>query len=333
MVKQYDVYGIGAALLDTECRVSDQFLETAGIEKGVMTLVDEKRQSEILISLAARENDFVRKCGGSVCNSIVAAGLLGSDTFFSGKVADDADGNIFMRELTAAGVDFHSVKSEAGVTGKCLVMITVDAERTMNTFLGASAQLSKREIDDSALLNSEWLYIEGYLATSIKHTEMAADIIKFAKASSVKVALSLSDPFVVEAYADNLRQIIGTGVDHIFCNKAEAIAFTGTSNEDEAASDLCKYSISHVVTSGADGARCFDGEHMIFSQGIEVDAIDTNGAGDMFAGAFLFAITSGKSYQWAADFANVCASMVVKKFGPRLDKDDFEMLKDQYELR
>ena len=151
--------------------------------------------------------------------------------------------------------------------------------------------------------------------------------------SGVKVALSLSDPFVVEAHAENLRQMVGVGVHHIFCNKAEAIAFTNTSNEDEAAHELCKYSTSHVITSGADGARSFDGERVFFSEGIKVDAIDTNGAGDMFAGAFLFAITSGRNYQWASDFANDCASRVVQRFGPRLDRQVFETLKDQYGLR
>ncbi len=332
MVRKYHLYGIGAALLDTEFRVSDQFLKIAGIEKGVMTLVDEKRQRDILSSFAKGPNDFLRKCGGSVCNSIVAAAGLGSETFFSGKVADDADGHTFIRELAAAGVDFHNAQLETGVTGKCLVMVTVDAERTMNTFLGASAHLSKREIDETALFNSQWLYIEGYLATSAEHTEMAAGIIRFAKTSGVKVAISLSDPFVVEANSENLRQMVEVGVDLIFCNKAEALAFTGTSNLDEAARQLSYCSISHVITSGADGARCFDGESVFFSEGVTVDAIDTNGAGDMFAGAFLFSITSGRNFQWAADFANDCASRVVQRFGPRLDREDFETLKDQYGL-
>ena len=258
---------------------------------------------------------------------------MGSQTFFSGKVADDIDGNTFISELAAAGVDFHNATPEPGITGKCLVMVTVDAERTMNTFLGASAELSKREIDESALVNSEWLYIEGYLATSVKHAEMATDTIQLAKTAGVKVALSLSDPFVVEAYKDNLRKMIGPGINLIFCNKAESIAFTGTSNGDEVSSELSKYAECHVITYGADGVKCFDGERAIFSDGVKVDAIDTNGAGDMFAGAFLFAITSGKDYQWATDFGNVCASRVVQKFGPRLDRKEFEMLKNQYELQ
>ena len=329
-MKKYHIYGIGAALVDTEVEVSDEFLSKAGIDKGVMTLVDEARQAELLGSLSDESNTMLRKCGGSVCNSVVAASSLGAQAFFSGKVADDEDGQLYIDDLREAGVDFHSAGQESGITGKCLVMVTDDAERTMNTFLGASEALSAREIDQAALLDSEWFYVEGYLVTDEARTAATKAAVELAKAKGVKVAVSLSDPFVVAVFGDSLRQVIGDGVDLIFCNKDEATAFTGTETLEAASEALKQYTKTFAITDGAKGAVTFDGASLEQSEGVKAEAIDTNGAGDMFAGAFLYAITSGKSYGWAADLANDCAAKVVARFGPRLDPDDFTSIKQRF---
>ena len=329
-MRKYDIYGIGAALLDTEVEVSDQFLSKASIDKGVMTLVDEARQAELLGALSAETGSMLRKCGGSVCNSVVAASSLGAQTFFSGKVADDEDGQLYIDDLKEAGVDFHSAGQEPGITGKCLVMVTDDAERTMNTFLGASEGLSAREIDQAALVNSEWFYVEGYLVTDEARTAATKAAVELAKSSGVKVAISLSDPFVVSVFGDALRQVIGDGVDLIFCNKDEAMAFTGTETLDAASEALKQYTKTFAITDGAKGAVTFDGGSLDYSHGVKAKAIDTNGAGDMFAGAFLYAITSGRSYGWAASLANDCAAKVVARFGPRLDHDDFTSIKQRF---
>jgi sugar/nucleoside kinase (ribokinase family) len=329
-MKKYNIYGIGAALVDTEVEVSDEFLSNAGIDKGVMTLVDEPRQAELLESLSAESSAMLRKCGGSVCNSVVAASSLGAQAFFSGKVADDEDGQLYIDDLKGAGVEFHSAGQESGITGKCLVMVTDDAERTMNTFLGASEDLSAREIDQAALEDSEWFYVEGYLVTDEARTASTKAAVELAKANGVKVAVSLSDPFVVSVFGDALRQVIGDGVDLIFCNKDEATAFTGTETLDAASEALKQYTKTFAITDGAKGAVTFDGASLEQSEGVKAEAIDTNGAGDMFAGAFLYAITSGKGYGWAADLANDCAAKVVARFGPRLDPDDFTSIKQRF---
>ncbi|XXK59460.1 adenosine kinase [Porticoccaceae bacterium nBUS_09] len=329
-MKKYDIYGIGAALVDTEVEVSDDFLSKASIDKGVMTLVDEARQAELIGSLSAQDSAMLRKCGGSVCNSVVAASSLGAQAFFSGKVADDTDGQLYIDDLKEAGVDFHSAGQEPGITGKCLVMVTDDAERTMNTFLGASEDLSAREIDQAALVDSEWFYVEGYLVTDEARTAATKAAVELAKASGVKVAISLSDPFVVSVFGDALRQVIGDGVDLIFCNKDEATVFTGTETLDAASEALKQYTKTFAITDGAEGAVTFDGTSLIQSEGVKAEAIDTNGAGDMFAGAFLYAITSGRSYGWAASLANDCAAKVVARFGPRLDHDDFTSIKQRF---
>ena len=318
--------------MDTEVEVSDTFLASAQIEKGVMTLVDEQRQAELLAALVSEKTHMLRKCGGSVCNSVVAASSLGATTFFSGKVADDSDGALYENDLQDAGVDFHRAGPQAGITGKCLVMVTDDAERTMNTFLGASEAWSAREIDQSALVNSEWLYVEGYLVTDEARTLATRAAVETAKANNVKVAISLSDPFVVSVFGHALRAVIGSGVDLIFCNRDEAMAFTGSNSLEGAAQALKQYAKTFAITDGGNGAVIFDGITLTQSKGTAVRAIDTNGAGDMFAGAFLYAVTAGKSYTWAADLANDCAARVVARFGPRLEKIDFDRIKQTFSI-
>ena len=331
-MKKYQIYGIGAALVDTEVEVSDSFLSTENISKGVMTLVNEERQSTLLQALESAGSRILRKCGGSVCNSVVAASSLGSKSFFSGKVADDTDGDLYISDLHQAGIDFHRAGQQPGITGKCLVMVTQDAERTMNTFLGASETLSEREIDQTALIDSEWLYIEGYLVTDEDRMMTARRAIEIAKKNGVKVAVSLSDPFVVAVFGDALREIIGDGVDLIFCNREEALGFSGTNNLEDAAVALQRYSRTFAITDGGNGAITYDGNLLEYISAIETVAIDTNGAGDMFAGAFLYAISSGHNYAWAAKFANAASARVVSQFGPRIEPVEYDRLKQQLNI-
>jgi sugar/nucleoside kinase (ribokinase family) len=184
-MKKYQIYGLGAAIVDTEVVVTDTFLSTHKIAKGLMTLVDEERQFELLSALSCHSFHIKRSCGGSACNTIVAASCFGSKTSYSGKVADDDDGKFFVEDLRATGVDFHTAEASSGVTGKCLVMITDDAERTMNTFLGANLDLTFNEVDESTLINSDWLYLEGYLVTDDARTGVAVKAIECAKVNQV----------------------------------------------------------------------------------------------------------------------------------------------------
>ena len=319
MTKIYQIYGIGAALVDTEVVVSDAFLSTHKIDKGLMTLVDEERQFHLLGALSSHSYHVKRSCGGSACNTIVAASCFGSKTFYSGKVADDDDGKFFVEDLQATGVDFHNTEASSGITGKCLVMVTDDAERTMNTFLGANLDLTSKEVDEPNLINSDWLYLEGYLVTDDTRTDVAVKAMECAKANQVKTSLSLSDPFVVQVFEDNLRKVIGDGVDLLFCNSDEARSFTGTHSTEAAAELLKKYAKTFVITRGAGGSLSYDGTDLVQTPGVLANAVDTNGAGDMFAGAFLYAINAGHDYAWAARFANAASSRVVSQFGPRID--------------
>jgi len=327
-MKKYQIYGVGAALVDTEVVVTNEFLSTHKIDKGVMTLVDEVRQFELL---AALNSHYVkRSCGGSACNTIVAASCFGSSGFYSAKVAADDDGQFFIEDLQATGVDFHNAAACVGITGKCLVMVTDDAERTMNTFLGANLELTSNEIDETSLISSQWLYLEGYLVTDESRTGVAVKAMELAKANQVKTSLSLSDPFVVQVFGDNLRKVIGNGIDLLFCNSHEAKSFTNTHSTEAAAEQLKKYARTFVITCGAGGSLSYDGTELVQTAGVAVDAVDTNGAGDMFAGAFLYAINAGHNYAWASKFANAAAAKVVSQFGPRIEAVEYDRLKQLF---
>ena len=331
-MKTYDVYGIGAALVDIEFKVDDSFLLQNQVDKGLMTLVDEDRQYQLIANLGAHSQLVKRSCGGSACNTIVAASGFGAKAFYAGKVASDEEGVFFVKDLNAAGVDFHKVENTSGITGKCLVMITDDAERTMNTYLGVNVDLTSKEIDTQALANAQWLYIEGYLVTDSQRTQVAVEAMSFAKQHGVKTSLSLSDPFVVQVFSEQLKNVIGDGMDLLFCNEDEAISFTGRATVDQAAEALKDCAKSFVITLGAEGSLTYDGNQTTLVPGVKTRAINSNGAGDMFAGAFLYAISVGHDYVLAAQFANAAAARVVSQFGPRIEIAEYDELKQQFNI-
>lgn len=317
-MSNYHIYGLGAALVDTEVEVTDQFLAQSGIEKGLMTLVDEARQRELMQLLQDHLVGSKRASGGSACNSIIAASYFGAKVFYSCKVADDDNGRFFHHDTRAAGVATRMDALPEGTTGKCLVMITPDAERTMNTFLGISASLSTADLDLDALKASEYLYLEGYLVTSETGRHAAIQAREHAQANGVKTALSLSDPGMVQYFRDGLQAMIGERVNLLFCNRDEALHWAQSDNIEHAVEALKQVADTFAITLGKDGSLVFDGKDLIQVPGTPVKAIDTNGAGDMFAGAFLYAITQGQSYADAARLANHAAAAVVSQFGPRL---------------
>ncbi len=328
MSKQYHIYGIGAALVDTEITLSDADLTRMAVAKGVMTLVDEPRQNALIDYLSDHLVASHRASGGSAANTIIAASYFGCDNFYSCKVANDDNGAFYLNDIHAAGVKTPShITPPTGITGKCLVMITPDAERTMNTFLGISETLSVDELDLEAIAQSHYVYIEGYLVSSTSGRAAAIELRKQAEANNTKTALSLSDPAMVQFFHEGLVEMIGEGVDLIFCNRDEAIGFTKTHNLEDACIALKKYCKQFAITCGAEGALVFDGETLLQVPGTKTTPVDTNGAGDMFAGAFLYAINQGKDFKTAAEFANQAAAKVVAQFGPRLKPEQHEELK------
>ncbi|WP_461518270.1 adenosine kinase [Porticoccus sp.] len=331
-MNQYHVYGLGAALVDTEIEVTDQDLQHLSIDKGLMTLVDEQRHHQLLDHLDNHLTASKRASGGSAANTIIAVSSFGGRAFYSCKVADDEHGHFYLNDLASAGVDYHhNGKLADGITGKCLVLITPDAERSMNTFLGISETLSEVELHPEAISNSQYLYLEGYLVTSETGRAAAIRARQIAEQHGVKTALSLSDPGMVTFFRDGLQQMIGQRVDLLFCNEAEALGWTGADNIDKAARELLNVANSFAITLGAEGALICDGSEFYHIPPHKVTAVDTNGAGDVFAGAFLYAITHGYDYPAAGQLASLAAANVVSQFGPRLTLEQYPEIFSAFE--
>lgn len=318
-MKQYDVYGIGNALVDKEFEVDDQFFVDGGIEKGFMTLIDEAQQQALLDQLMQRFELKKKAGGGSAANSLYALSQFGGKAFFSCKVANDEAGHFYMQELGSLNIKTNlGAEREEGVTGRCLVMVTPDAERTMLTSLGISQRVSVDELVPEALAASEYAYVEGYLVTSPSARSAVLELKRQAAQLGVKFALTFSDPAMVEYFRDGINEFIGDGVDLLFCNEKEALLWSGESSIEAACAALEKKARRFAVTRGAHGARLFDGERYMDVAPNPVHAIDSNGAGDMFSGAFLYAITRGHDFATAGRLASLASSRVVAQFGPRL---------------
>lgn len=322
---KYDVYGLGNALVDMEFEVEDGFLDLMRIEKGIMTLVDEDQQHQLLTHLDPFEGN--RASGGSAANTLIAVAAMGGSSYYTCKVADDDLGHFYLHDLKAAGVDTNMNGTHVnGVTGKCLVMVTPDAERTMHTFLGISSDLSPNELQKEHIAASKYCYMEGYLVTSPSAKQANIDARKIAEANGVKTAFTFSDPAIVEFFGDGLTETIGDGIDLLFCNEGEALTYTGKDSIDDAVEVIKTFSQSFAITLGANGAVAYDGSTLYEIAPTATKAVDTNGAGDNFAGAFLYGITHGLSYLEAGNLASRTASQVVSKFGPRLKIEEYQSL-------
>lgn len=322
---QYKVYGVGNALVDMEIETTEDFLKESKVEKGLMTLVDEERQHELLYHIEGKVHK--RTCGGSAANTLIAVSQLGAQAFYSCKVANDESGDFYFKDLVDNGLNTNlGPERDSGVTGKCLVFITPDADRTMNSFLGITETFSVNEVKDEELANSEYLYMEGYLVTSETGRAAAIHARKCAEENSVKTSITLSDPGVVGFFKDGFKEMIGSGVDLLFCNEAEAFSFTDTDNLDSAIEALKKYAKTFAITRGSQGACLWDGKEVINVEAPQVEAKDTNGAGDLFAGSFLYALTNGHTFFEAGSFACHCSSRLVTEFGARLEKDTLNQI-------
>lgn len=318
-MKKYDVYGIGNAIVDIVTEVEHDFFEKNGIEKGVMTLVDEKRQLELMKVIDMKRSRM--SGGGSAGNTVVAVNQFGGKSFYSCLVAKDELGKFFIEDLKKNGVDCNLTyeSTPEGHTGRCLVMTSPDASRTLNTFLGVSSFLSPQHLVEEAIVNSSYLYLEGYLVASPKGLEAMKAAKKIAEKHKIDVALTFSDPSMVKYFSTQMQEVVGASVDLLFCNEEEAMIYTGSDSVNEAREKLREIAKKFVVTLGENGALIYDGDTFIEIAPYKTQAVDTNGAGDMFAGAFLYAITHGHSFAQAGKLASLAASKVVAQFGPRLD--------------
>jgi len=322
----YNIYGVGNALVDMEYEVSPEMLDRLGIDKGVMTLIDEAKQDGVVAALD--EARCRRACGGSAANTVVAIAQMGGAGFFSCRTGDDETGAFYREDLTGFGIATNAGATTAGgKTGKCLVLVTPDADRTMNTFLGVSAEISPDDLEAEAIAASDYVYVEGYLVSSDSARATAVRTCQLAREAGTKVAFTLSDPNMVKFFKDGLLEIIGDGVDLLFANEREILDLAGTESMDAAIAYCKTIAKQFAITLGANGSIVFDGETASQIAPHTVRAIDTVGAGDMYAGAFLYGITHGMDFPAAGALASRASARVVTKYGPRLsDAEITELL-------
>jgi sugar/nucleoside kinase (ribokinase family) len=323
---RYDVYGLGNALLDVECEVEPEVLVELGIDKGVMTLLDEESQNKILQYLGSSASK--RTCGGSGANTIVAVSQFGGKTFYSCKVAKDEPGEYYLNDLLECGVDTNLKvhPPEPGITGKCLVFVTPDADRTMNTFLGISSSLSEIELVPEAIAASTYTYIEGYLVTGEISQQAAIKARELAAAAGQKTALTLSDQNMAKFFKQGLLDMIGPGVDLLFANESEAFEMAGTQDLTTAIEYLKTLAKTFAVTLGPKGSLIFDGENLLEIAPFPVKAIDTVGAGDIYAGGVLYGITNGLDWLTAGRLGSLASAKLVTTLGARMATSDVHSL-------
>jgi sugar/nucleoside kinase (ribokinase family) len=326
-MSHYDLYAIGNALVDSEYEVSDAQLKSMGVDKRHMTLIDTPRRAQLLEhvkALTPRQTG-----GGSAGNTVVALAQLGGKAFYSCKVAHDALGDFYVKDLQARGVDtnLNHTRASEGQTGSCLVLVTPDAERSMCTFLGVSAELDDAALHPKDIEKSKIYYMEGYLAASPTGLAAALKGRQIAREAGVALALTLSDVSMIQFCKAGLDAMLGDGVDYLFCNQEEAQVWCGSQDLNVVKETLKKLAKMVCLTLGPDGSEIITAQDSWHVPAEKVQAIDTNGAGDMFAGAFLYAITRGYSPEQAANLGNHAAAAVVSQHGNRLTLGQLSTIK------
>jgi sugar/nucleoside kinase (ribokinase family) len=315
----YDVFGVGASLVDIQAQVDDGLISDLGFDKGIMTLVEEDAQQKVLAQLAG--TSITRCAGGSAANTIMGVADFGGTAAFAGKVGNNEIGEFFLQDMRKMGVTIE-VPTAEGQTGTSVVLISEDAQRTMLTHLGVSATLGPDDINEDEIKKAKYVYVEGYLFTGDSTKDAAYKTIELAKKHNVKVAFTVSDPFLIGLFRDEFLQLIEGPVDLLFCNEEEAKSLTEQENPIDCAHEIHKHAENVALTMGGDGSILMHNGDVIPIESVQVKAIDTTGAGDMYAAGVLFGITNEYSWRQAGHLASHAAARIVSQLGARL-KDRF----------
>ena len=311
----FDVVGIGNALVDIISHVEDAFIEQHGLVKGSMTLVDTDRALHLHRNLGTS----VEMSGGSAANTVCGVASLGGRAAYIGKVSDDDLGGAFGHDLLAVGVRFAPGGPADGVpTGRCIIAVTDDAERTMNTYLGASSLLTPGDVDTEVVAAARVLYMEGYLYDRPEAKEAFRHAARASHEAGRLVSLTLSDSFCVDRHRDDFRALVTDEVDLLFGNSDELVALYETENLDEAVEAVRGDCRLAAITLGARGSIVVTPDDVVEVPAIGVShVVDTTGAGDLYAAGFLFAHTRGDRLADCARIGAIAAAEVIGHVGPR----------------
>ncbi len=313
--KDFDVVGLGNAIVDVVAYTEDGFLERAGLVKGTMTLVDEVRCLELYEQLGPAHE----VSGGSCANTMAALASLGGRAAFVGRVRDDELGHIFTHDIRAAGVHFTTPPSPEGPpTARCLVFVTPDAQRTMATYLGACVELSPADLDPDLLARARILYLEGYLWDRPEAKAACLEAARIVRESGGRVALTLSDPFCVDRWREEFRDLVDGPVDILFANEAEITSLYRTSSFAQAlAAVRGRVEIAALTRSEKGSVVVTDGATLEIPAFPPAELVDTTGAGDLYAAGFLRGLTGGLDLEAAGRLGALCASTIIAQWGAR----------------
>jgi sugar/nucleoside kinase (ribokinase family) len=314
MTTLYDVAAIGNAIVDVISPASDDFLSDRGLIKGTMRLIDDVEAQALYARMAAA----VEASGGSACNSIAGLSSFGGRGAFIGKIGVDELGAVFTHDIEALGVRFGGVPLTDGVTGRCLINVTPDGERTMTTCLGAAALLEPSDVDSAIIEAAAVVYLEGYLFDPEPARRAFAKAAGLARASGRLIALTLSDAFVVERHRGALLGFIESEVDILFANEAEITALYQTKDFDEAVAAARGKAKISAITRGKQGSTIISGDETHHVNAVPIEkVVDTTGAGDQYAAGFLHGLARGLSLDHCGRLGSLAAAEVIAHYGPR----------------
>jgi sugar/nucleoside kinase (ribokinase family) len=315
-MKPFQLCGLGNAIVDIFVEVSEPEFASLGFERGTMVLVDQAAQKSLLDSYQKHEPKLVS--GGSVANSIIAFSQLGGQAAFIGCVGDDRYGLFYANEFEELGIDIGNPIIVNETTGTSVCLVTPDAERTMRTCLAVASHLSARHVDEVRIKSSDWLFIEGYVFANPETGQTAIqEAVRLARQHATKIVITCSDAFIPQVFGDALGAAL-QHADLLFCNETEACAITGAATAQDAFDRLKTKVPSTVVTNGAHGAYVRHGGVEAHVPAFPSEPKDLTGAGDMFAGAFLYGISHGVAPEQAARAASYLAHKVITQVGARL---------------
>ncbi|SDH85327.1 adenosine kinase [Roseospirillum parvum] len=312
---RFDVIGIGNAIVDVIAHAEDSFLDEQGIAKGGMTLIDDARAE----SLYAAMGPAVEISGGSGANTLAGVASLGGRAAYVGKVADDQLGSVFRHDIQAAGVAYETPPANGGLpTARCLILVTPDAQRSMNTFLGASTRIGAADLDLALFRDSAVTYVEGYLWDAPEAKEAILAAMKAAKAAGRKVAMSLSDGFCVDRHRAEFLDLAENFVDILFANETEILSLYQVDRFDDALQRVRAHCELAALTRSEHGSVVVSGDevHVVRAEPV-AKVVDTTGAGDLYAAGFLKGLVDGRPLADCARMGGIAAAEIISHMGAR----------------
>lgn len=318
-VTRFDITGIGNAIVDYLLQTDDGFLSRHDMPKGAMSLIDADTATRLTAAMAGG----LTASGGSVANSCAVAAALGARVAFLGKVAADDMGEVFREEITMAGVHYATKPLRAPIpTARCLILVTPDGQRTMNTYLGAGAEFSLSDLDETIIAASAVTYLEGYLFDPPAAQAAFAEAARMARAFGRKTALSLSDAFCVDRHRDGFRRLIAEGVDILFANEVEVCSLYQCNDFADAAAQAASDIPLAVLTRSEQGSMILQGGKIVEIAAVPTEVVDTTGAGDAYAAGFLAALTRGAGLEAAGQLGAKAAALTISRIGARPPEAD-----------